>query len=200
MWLLQWWWTLLLGVVIIAFFILFFTKFKRVTFRRKRPLLPPYEEAVQSLTQLSAKQLWQQGQEKQYYTELVDVLRRYISRRFEMPAMEMTTAQILSGVKAHERMMPYFKQFTAVLAIADFAKFANMRCTPEENIGAFDEVKSFVEDTKPTDEEKKIENEKAKKTEPKSANSRWVRRRKKRKRPSSDISGDTNSDGKENMK
>lgn len=198
LWLLRWWWALLLVVIAAMALLLFFMRYKRVAIRRKKRLLPPYEEAVSSLAALNARKLWQNGMEKQYYTELVDILRRYISRRFDMPAMEMTTGQILEGVRRHERMMPYLRQFTAVLAIADFAKFANMKCTPAENEGAFDEVRKFVEATRPTQEERKAEAEKERREIPRPKGPRWERRRKPA-RPSSAVA-DTpagSGDGKE---
>lgn len=178
LWLLEWWWIFLVMLIAVVAVILFLSRYKRVRLRRKAKPLPPYEEACAELEKLKNRQLWQNGNEKEYFTSLVDILRRYISRRFEIHAMEMTTDQILKNVTDHERLRPYTKQFEAVLQVADFAKFANMRCTPEENIGAFDEVKAFVEATRPTVEEKKIEAEKVRKSEPKQKTARWERRTK----------------------
>lgn len=189
LWLLEWWWIGAVLLLLAASMTFFLIRYKRVGLRRRARLLPPYEEACKALDALRAKQLWQNGHEKEYYTELIDIMRRYISRRFEMPAMEMTTGQILVGVEKHERLRPYLDRFRAVLAVADFAKFANMRCTPEENEGAYSEVRSFVEHTRPTEQERKAETEDMKKLKPGDRRAHWERRRKKRRRQSSSSTG-----------
>ncbi|MDE6715055.1 MAG: cell wall anchor protein, partial [Muribaculaceae bacterium] len=66
------------------------------------PLLPPYEEAIDALGTLKAAKLWQAGQDKEYYTRLTDILRRYIDRRFGINAVEMTTTQIIDTLKRNE--------------------------------------------------------------------------------------------------
>lgn len=178
LWLLEWWWIGLIVLIVIAAVVVFFSRYKRVRLRRAAAPLPPYEEACRDLATLKAQSLWQNGHEKEYYTRLVDILRRYISRRFEIHAMEMTTDQILESVKTHDRIKPYLNQFRAVLGVADFAKFANMQCTTEENTGAFEEVKNFIDSTRPTAEEIKSEAEKLKKEEPRRKTAQWERRQK----------------------
>lgn len=126
---------------------------------RRKALQPPYPEAMQQLAALKAKGLWEKGLEKEYFTELIDILRRYIARRFEIPAMEMNSDQIRAEVKRHPRLAPFREQFSAVLTVADMAKFANMTLTPDENTGAFREVQEFVERTKPTVQEEREDKE-----------------------------------------
>lgn len=178
LWLLEWWWIAIVVLLAAAGVFFFFSNFKRVKLRRAAKPLPPYEEACRDMELLRSQNLWENGQEKEYYTRLVDILRRYISRRFEIHAMEMTTGQILDSVKSHDRIHPYLKQFEAVLGVADFAKFANMRCTPEENTGAFEEVKNFIDSTRPTAEEIKTEAEKQKREDSEEKKVRWERRQK----------------------
>lgn len=176
LWILEWWWLVLILLLAAAAVVLFLMRYKRVKLRKAAKPLPPYQEAMRGLDELKNQKLWENGREKEYYTRLIDILRRYISRRFEIHAMEMTSDQILDSVKRHERIKPYLRQFQAVLAVADFVKFANMRSTPEENIGAIDEVKSFVEATRPTTEEQKAEAEELRKSEPRQKTARWERR------------------------
>lgn len=176
LWLLEWWWLILVAILVVGAGVVFLSRYKRVKLRKAARPLPPYQEAIRDLDLLKEQKLWENGRDKEYYTRLIDILRRYISRRFEIHAMEMTSDQILDSVKTHERIKPYLRQFKAVLAVADFVKFANMRSTPEENIGAIDEVKNFVEATRPTTEEQKTEEEQLRKSEPRQKTARWERR------------------------
>lgn len=174
---LEWWWAILLLLLAGVGFALFLMRYKLVRLKNASKPLPPYEQAITSLARLHSEQLWQKGEVKEYYTRLVDILRNYISGRFEIHAMEMNTGQILESVKKHQRIKPYLKQFETVLNVADFAKFANMQATPEENEGAYDEVKKFVDDTRPTEEEVKADEEKMKKSEAPQQKARWEKRK-----------------------
>lgn len=113
------------------------------------PPEPPYEAALRALNNLKARNLCEQGREKDYYTSLTDILRTYLQRRFGINAMEMTSSQIRSMLTTHEETRPSKQYVDRVLEIADFVKFAKMRPMPEDNIMAFNSALRFIEDTRP---------------------------------------------------
>ena len=43
--------------------------------------------------------LWQKDKTKQYYSEVTEALRIYIENRFEIPAMERTTDEIIDSFR-----------------------------------------------------------------------------------------------------
>ncbi len=87
-------------------------------------LLPPHEEAVRNLILLRDQKYPERGMLKEFFSEYSQVLRRYIERRYEFPALEMTTfdleyefedgryPQVLRG-----RLLPALRE-------ADLVKFA----------------------------------------------------------------------------
>lgn len=111
--------------------------------------LSPYEYAMQQLTELRDSSLWQQGQEKQYYTRLVDVLREYIDGRFGISAMEMTSSEIIMALKRNKEYAEVNKHLDEILAMADFVKFAKMRPLPDDNERVMRRAIDFVETTRP---------------------------------------------------
>lgn len=113
------------------------------------PLLPPYDEAIQALNQLKASDLWQTGQERQYYTRLTDILRRYLQRQFQINAMEMTTTEIMRQMRSNPTTKPSQTLIDKILTMADFVKFAKVRPLPEENTAVMNHALQFVDDTKP---------------------------------------------------
>lgn len=113
--------------------------------------LPPYEEAIKSLEDLKLRQLWQAGQEKEYYTILTDILRRYIFRRFSINAVEMTSSQIISVLKKNEETKAVNEQLSMILEIADFVKFAKVRPLPDDNEMSYQRAVHFVTETKPVE-------------------------------------------------
>lgn len=62
------------------------------------PQLAPYQEALQSLKQLDEKLLWQNNKIKAFYSELTDIVRNYIERELNVPALEQTTNELVSSL------------------------------------------------------------------------------------------------------
>ncbi len=114
--------------------------------------IPPYDRAMEALQALRDSKLWQQGQEKNYYTRLVDILREYIDTRFDISAMEMTSAQIIDALKRRGDMREVNKYLSEILSMADFVKFAKMRPMPDDNERVMRQAFDFVELTKPQPE------------------------------------------------
>ena len=115
-----------------------------------KPLPKPWEIALESLQRLKTRKLWEQGLEKDYFTELTDILREYLYGRFGINAMEMTTRQIMDKIYESDLRdkRDYVKQ---ILNVADFVKFAKVRPLPADSIAAYDNAVKFVEETIPVE-------------------------------------------------
>ncbi len=148
----DYWWAWLAGLLLLAFGIYAYFKWYKKGINPLKPVkkrLPPYEEAMQALSNLKSRNLWQNGQEKEYYTTLTDILRVYIEHRFGINAVEMTSTQIMDKIRQNEDAHIAKEQLNNVLEIADFVKFANMHTLADDNEIAFQRAVNFVEQTKP---------------------------------------------------
>jgi hypothetical protein len=137
-------------LVVVAYFVIKYFKNRKVEEQlppQKR--IPPYQLAMQELQALRESKLWQQGQEKQYYTRLVDILREYIDSRFGINAMEMTSSQILDALRRNKDTKEVNKYLNEILSMADFVKFAKMRPMPDDNERVMRQAFDFVELTRP---------------------------------------------------
>lgn len=163
-WLLNYWWALLAGLVLLGVLVLLIRRILKSRKNTPKPkvIVPPYEEAMTALGQLSSKQLWQKGENEQYFIELTDILRRYLSRRFGIAAPEMTTTQFLEAVSDNAKLVKYKGELRRLLELADFIKFAKGASMPGENEEAFSIVREFVQNTRPTPEEEALAKEAAK--------------------------------------
>lgn len=149
-WVINYWWIILLAIILIAVAAYLFYRYKKEgTIFKKLPLPTPYEVAFNGLQDLKGKKLWEQGMEKEYYTELTDILRYYLYGRFGVNAMEMTSRQIMAKLKNIEEAKDQRKYFRKILDMADFVKFAKVKPLPEDNVESFDNALKFVEETKP---------------------------------------------------
>ena len=155
-WLPDYWWAWLLGLLLISAGIWAYRKYYKKGINPLKPnkkRLPPYEEAMINLQNLKAAQLWQQGQEKEYFTGLTDILRVYIDRRFHINAVEMTSSQIIDTLKKNEETKAVNEQLEMILEIADIVKFANARPLADDNEVAYQRAVNFVEATRPVVEQ-----------------------------------------------
>lgn len=148
----DYWWVYLLIILIavsgVLVYIFLIKKGNKMTAVPKI-LIPPYEEAMQRLEELKNRKLWQSGQEKEYYTQLTDILRNYIDRRFDINAMEMTSSQIISVLRKNNETKAVNEQLGKILEMADFVKFAKVRPLPDDNEISYQRAINFVNETRP---------------------------------------------------
>ena len=117
----------------------------------KKPSLPPHVIALGALDDLGARKLWQQGQHKQFHTELTEILRTYIEQRYHVPAMEKTSDEILEElVELTISQRSSYANLREVFQIADLVKFAKYEPLADENNLVFMNSRLFVEQTKET--------------------------------------------------
>ena len=118
---------------------------------KKETPLPPHVVALAALEALAAKKLWQNGQQKQYHTELADILRTYIEGRFRVPAMEKTTGEIVDELyELSESQQSSLTSLKQVLSLADLVKFAKYEALPDENQLSHVNAQMFVTQTQET--------------------------------------------------
>ena len=85
--------------------------------------LSPLQEAMNALRQLEAERLTETGEWKKYYSVLTDVFKRYIEGKFQAPAMQKTTGELLLQLKSLQGSGPVSETAEA-LRVADAVKFA----------------------------------------------------------------------------
>lgn len=145
-----WWIFIILIVIGIGLYVyLKYIKKGKMPLLPKKKEVPPYELAIQQLSQLREEHLCERGHEKEYYTRLTDILRIYLDKRFGINAMEMTSTQIISVLNSREETKIPNKYMRQILEIADFVKFAKVRPLPDDNVKSYQSAVQFVEDTKP---------------------------------------------------
>ncbi len=148
----------ILGIILIASIV--FLILYAINRRRKniplftmpaKPKLPPHVVALSELDKLKEEQLWQQDKVKDYYTRLTDIIRTYLEERYEVPAMEQTTQEILSQFKGETTQIKgkLYSGLQKTLDIADLVKFAKSTPLPDENHFVMVHAYSLVEETKP---------------------------------------------------
>lgn len=150
-WLLDYGIFIIIGLALIALAIFLYLRYFKGDRRAKakKKAEPPYDVAMRELHRLDSEKLPERGEEKEFYTRLTEILRVYLSKRFGINAMEMTSSQILDAISKNEETRPSEQLIQQILEIADFVKFAKMRPLPTDNVASFTSALNFVENTKP---------------------------------------------------
>jgi len=138
---------LLLALIGLAVYF-FMRKKKKGYFFTPKVVLPPHVVALQQLDKLKASKLWQKGQEKEYYTELTDILREYIDRRFNIDAPEMVSDDIIEAVHLATDTKSATDGLAQILKLADLVKFAKYTPFVDENDLSLVNAYLFVNQTK----------------------------------------------------
>lgn len=108
------------------------------------PSLPPGEWALQELADLEKRALWQAGKQKQYYSELIDILRHYLEREYSIKAMESTAEELISKIQPLQIGDRHFQALSKSLRLSIMVKFAKQQALEYENEEALASVKDFV--------------------------------------------------------
>jgi len=118
--------------------------------------IPAYKIALESLSELESKKLWQQGRVKDYHSEITEIVRRYFEKRFNFLAMEMTSAEVLESlndIKVNTDVNFLTNDF---LANADMVKFAKFVPMPTINEEMMKQAYAIVNKTKQEEEVKVV--------------------------------------------
>ena len=153
----------LAGVLVLVIIVLLLMRFvfnKKVKILPETPevVLPAHVVALQKLEQIKTEKIWQQGQIKQFYTEVTDVIREYLEGGYDINAMELTTDEIVALVKKNKELDEIRLVLKEMLELSDLVKFAKF--VPLENENERMVLNAFLIVEKTTKEEAEETNEK----------------------------------------
>ncbi len=122
--------------------------------RQLKPIIqeisqPPHIVAERLLAELRAKQLWQNGKTKEFYSELSRILRGYLEDQFKMPALETTTDELMELLKKRHFSGDVLEKIQDLLQTADLVKFAKVEPPTTIHDDFLIHAEAVVEATKP---------------------------------------------------
>ena len=139
-----------LGALVLIIAGLFYLTRKRKTVPApvvEAPMEPVHLRTLRSLRELDASRLWQQGEHKAYHSRITDLLRSYIEERYQVPAMESSTDELLQELGVSPMNNEQRTHLENMLRLADLVKFAKAMPTPAENEQMMAGAIRFVEAT-----------------------------------------------------
>jgi hypothetical protein len=125
------WW--LIPILILLAVILYVIFRKKQKIRKPKVIIAPIQEALLRLKELDEKHLLQQNKIKIYYSELTDIVRTYIEKDINIPALESTTNELIETINDFNESSNLgisketIQQLNEVLQSADLVKFAKSK-------------------------------------------------------------------------
>lgn len=145
-------WPWLLGILILSLIIFIvkkyiFNKNKQSIIVKPKVIIAADISALKELTALEKAKIWQEGNVKEYHSQLSEIIRRYTENRFQFIALELTTDEILQELKSI-LSDDQLNNLSTLLQRADLAKFAKSKPIDTENMESMVLAKGFVNATK----------------------------------------------------
>ena len=152
----NWWWMAAILVSAILIFVLIRylknRKPKEVVVEEEIPVIPCHVIALEKLEKLNQEKLWQSGKVKLYHSHISEILREYIENRYQVNALEETTAEIMHGLRLQQITPEMMNKLTQTLTLADLVKFAKEQPLHQENEQSLTIAVAFINATKIVEE------------------------------------------------
>jgi len=112
-----------------------------------KPSDPPDRVALSRLDGPELKRLFKEGKSKPYYSELTDIVRQYLEGRFDLPAPDRTTREVMDELR--KRDLDQHRDFIVeLLTTADYAKFAGVEIARSRWDEDREHSRRFIEQTR----------------------------------------------------
>lgn len=112
---------------------------------------PPHIVALRKLDTYRGDKYWAAAHQKAFYSGVTDALREYISARYGVAAMEMTTAEIFAALKTSDLPADLKSELEDLFRRSDYVKFAKYVADDSENAAVLPLSVRFVTTTYQTD-------------------------------------------------
>ncbi|RXP64488.1 hypothetical protein EC396_00500 [Lutibacter sp. HS1-25] len=147
------WW--LIPIFVLIAIILYFVFRKKKQIEAPKVYVAPIVEALQRLKELDEKELLKRNEIKIYYSELTDIVRTYIEKDINIPALESTTNELIETIQDFNASSKLgisketIQQLKEVLQSADLVKFAKSAPIVEEIKGHRNLAERILQSLKP---------------------------------------------------
>jgi hypothetical protein len=116
------------------------------------PPRPAHEVALEELARIEASPMLERGQVKEYHIEVSEALRTYVEGRFMVPSLEMTTREVVVGLRSSTAPDGFIDGLARFLDQCDMVKFAKVRPDADACRAVLALGRELVESTVPEEE------------------------------------------------
>ncbi|MBS1271402.1 MAG: hypothetical protein MAGBODY4_00533 [Candidatus Marinimicrobia bacterium] len=107
-----------------------------------------HERAYKRLRKIEKAEYPEKGAMKQHFSEISETIRAYFEDRFFIPALEMTSTEVIRAFPEHRIEPDISEEMTDLLTTSDLVKFAKYKPSLEEADRVLSEAYHIVDTTK----------------------------------------------------
>jgi hypothetical protein len=139
----KWYWYFIFVVVLIALFMLFFPPEKKKVVDQSIfvPDMGAYQKAMFDLDQLETATV---GDDKIYYTKLIQIFREYLYKRKNIQSFSKTTDDLAVQMKNLELDPGQYTTLLQVLRMSDLVKYAKFQSNSEDQKTAVTTIRNTI--------------------------------------------------------
>lgn len=113
----------------------------------RTPPRPHHLVALEALAELERSSLLERGQVKRWHVRVSEIIRAYVEGQLQVPALEMTTGEVVSGLRTAALGERITHAFHGFLSHCDLVKFAKLRPDADSSRELLGTARSLVEMT-----------------------------------------------------
>ena len=150
----SWTWLIILLVVAALLFALYlWRKHRKATknfhIELAQDLRPSHVIALSKIEALLQSGLWENAQYKVFYITIVDILREYLQRRFNLDVSAETSSELIAHIKTKEDLQAFVTSLRELLNESDLIKFAKAVPDEPQRNRHVDILRNFIQKTIP---------------------------------------------------
>lgn len=150
LWFKNYWWVILSLVLLLFGFLWLKNYLKKIKENALSPLSEMSAEdlAYLMLSKIEESESWKKGEIKTYYTQISEVIWKYLEMHFNVPTSDQTSNEIIDKVKQTAIPKERIKDLQEIFTSADLVKFAKSSPSEQEHELIMLKTRKFVDQTK----------------------------------------------------
>ena len=148
---------ILIFLVLLAVALYFYRRYKLKKLQqlvtKKVVKIPIHVAALAQLDNLEKEKLWQNGKVKEYHSRITEIIRDYFEKRFELPALELTTSESILQLEQVSEARKVVQITGEFLNNADLVKFAKYIPMDSINQEMTKQAREIIQKTVPVERE-----------------------------------------------
>lgn len=139
------WWIISISILIIILITVLIKLKTKSSIKKELVVLdPPHLEAYISLMKIKEMKLWENENLKPFYSQITEVLKRYLNRQFSIPTYEKTSDEIIKSLKFINLSKDEVTILYKLLTLSDLVKFAKEKPIESENIEVINLCENWI--------------------------------------------------------
>ena len=140
-------WIIIITLLLITLILYFLKKFNKKSIEKKNePQIAIEIKLLEKLVDIENKKYWENGLFKKYYSELSNVLWKFLEYRYQIKTFEKTSGEILDSLKWSNIPINYLTSIERFFTISDGVKFAKYKPLEKDNMTAIQTIRNLIDE------------------------------------------------------